>query len=116
MTAAQLAMHDVQVAGTAALAGIFLGYLVWKLPRQLARINEWWIARTWASARNEAEVRRLHGAFQIEEHVPLTPEQPWWLQRLVDDIQARWAAFKVATAPHSAEQVARDCYLRMQGV
>lgn len=115
MTTAQLAMHDVQVVGIGALAGIFLGYLFWKLPRQLARINEWWIARTWANPKNEAEVARIHGAFQVEAHVPLVQERAWWLQRLVDEIQADWARFKALTAPQSAEQVARDCYLRMQG-
>lgn len=120
MTAAELAIHDVQVVSLGALGGLLLGYLCWKLPAHLRRINEWWVMRTWARQDVQAEVDRIRGMFE-PEGAPLVAEQPWWLQRLVDETQAdwarltayrraTWARFVAATAPRSAEQVAREYY------
>lgn len=121
MTAAELAMHDVRVIGIGTLAGLTLGYLFWKLPAHVRRINEWWVMRTWARQDVQAEVDRIRGMFEPET-TSLVAEQPWWLQRLVDECQAdlarftvyrraAWGSFVAATAPRSAEQVARECYL-----
>ena len=120
MTEAQLMMHDVQVIGIGTAAGVFLGYLFWKLPAHVRRINEWWVMRTWARQDVQAEVDRIRGMFEPET-TPLITEQPWWGQRLVDETQAdwarlithsraAWARFVTATAPRTAEQVARECY------